>query len=197
MKRSSVRCRAGGAGRHADADRLEAGLGITRSKRAWPASTPPRNCRAQRNSTRRRATPAAARRTHRSRRPPSASCKPDQNAVVTRTRADTTWQNARFALSEAEAGMRLNNKRQIEQRAITRSPCWCCASVAPSPKSWPGRNAACAWWPTPDAHRSTCASIAWKRAFAQRLEGTPRVRPVPRLNDQLSGAPVRARTPLP
>jgi chromosome segregation ATPase len=39
-----------------------------------------------------------------------------KNAVVTRTRADTTWQNARFALSEAEAGLRLNNKRQIEQR---------------------------------------------------------------------------------
>ncbi|OFA00481.1 AAA family ATPase [Duganella sp. HH101] len=40
-----------------------------------------------------------------------------KNAVVTRTRADTTWQNARFALSESEAGLRLNNKRQIEQRA--------------------------------------------------------------------------------
>jgi chromosome segregation ATPase len=40
-----------------------------------------------------------------------------KNAVVTRTRADTTWQNARFALSEAEAGLRLNNKRQIEQRS--------------------------------------------------------------------------------
>ncbi|WP_295993118.1 ATP-binding protein [Rugamonas sp.] len=40
-----------------------------------------------------------------------------KNATVTRTRADTTWQNARFALSEAEAGLRLNYKRQIEQRA--------------------------------------------------------------------------------
>src|SRR5471032_2477645 len=40
-----------------------------------------------------------------------------KNAVVTRTRADTTWQNARFALSEAEAGLRLGHKRQIEQRA--------------------------------------------------------------------------------
>lgn len=40
-----------------------------------------------------------------------------KNAVVTRTRADTTWQNARFALSEAEAGMRLNHKRALEQRA--------------------------------------------------------------------------------
>jgi chromosome segregation ATPase len=40
-----------------------------------------------------------------------------KTAVVTRTRADTTWQNARFALSEAEAGMRLNHKRVLEQRA--------------------------------------------------------------------------------
>jgi len=40
-----------------------------------------------------------------------------KNAVVARTRADTTWQNARFALSEAEAGMRLNHKRQLEQRS--------------------------------------------------------------------------------
>ena len=40
-----------------------------------------------------------------------------KNAVVTRTRADTTWQNARFALSEAEAGLRLNNRRQLEQRS--------------------------------------------------------------------------------
>lgn len=37
-------------------------------------------------------------------------------ATVARTRADTTWQNARFALSEAEAGLRLGYKRQIEQR---------------------------------------------------------------------------------
>lgn len=40
-----------------------------------------------------------------------------KTAVVTRTRADTTWQNARFALSEAEAGMRMNHKRALEQRA--------------------------------------------------------------------------------
>jgi chromosome segregation ATPase len=38
-------------------------------------------------------------------------------ATVARTRADTTWQNARMALSEAEAGLRLGHKRQIEQRA--------------------------------------------------------------------------------
>ena len=38
-------------------------------------------------------------------------------ATVTRTRADTVWQNARMALSEAEAGLRLGHKRQIEQRA--------------------------------------------------------------------------------
>lgn len=37
-------------------------------------------------------------------------------ATVTRTRADTVCQNARMALSEAEAGMRLGHKRQIEQR---------------------------------------------------------------------------------
>ncbi|CAN7595951.1 ATP-binding protein [Massilia sp. LjRoot122] len=40
-----------------------------------------------------------------------------KNATVARTRADTVWQNARMALSEAEAGMRLNNRRTIEQRA--------------------------------------------------------------------------------
>lgn len=40
-----------------------------------------------------------------------------KNATVARTRADTVWQNARMALSEAEAGLRLNHRRQIEQRA--------------------------------------------------------------------------------
>ena len=39
-----------------------------------------------------------------------------KNATVARTRTDTMWQNARFALSEAEAGLRLNHKRTIEQR---------------------------------------------------------------------------------
>ncbi|MBA5685457.1 ATP-binding protein [Rugamonas apoptosis] len=39
-----------------------------------------------------------------------------KDATVQRTRTDTVWQNARFALSEAEAGLRLTNKRQIEQR---------------------------------------------------------------------------------
>ena len=37
-------------------------------------------------------------------------------ATVARTRADTSWQNARMALAEAEAGQRLGFKRQIEQR---------------------------------------------------------------------------------
>ncbi|NNG23849.1 ATP-binding protein [Telluria aromaticivorans] len=40
-----------------------------------------------------------------------------KNATVGRTRADTVWQNARMALSEAEAGTRLNNRRTIEQRS--------------------------------------------------------------------------------
>jgi chromosome segregation ATPase len=40
-----------------------------------------------------------------------------KNATVARTRADTVWQNARMALAEAEAGLRLNHRRQIEQRA--------------------------------------------------------------------------------
>jgi chromosome segregation ATPase len=40
-----------------------------------------------------------------------------KNATVTRTRADTTWQSARMALSEAEAGMRLNHKRTLDQRS--------------------------------------------------------------------------------
>ncbi|WEF32645.1 ATP-binding protein [Pseudoduganella chitinolytica] len=40
-----------------------------------------------------------------------------KNATVARTRADSAWQGARMALSEAEAGMRLNYKRQLEQRS--------------------------------------------------------------------------------
>lgn len=40
-----------------------------------------------------------------------------KNATVARTRADSAWQSARMALSEAEAGMRLNYKRQLEQRS--------------------------------------------------------------------------------
>jgi chromosome segregation ATPase len=40
-----------------------------------------------------------------------------KNATVARTKADTAWQGARMALSEAEAGMRLNFKRQMEQRS--------------------------------------------------------------------------------
>ncbi|SFM57197.1 MULTISPECIES: ATP-binding protein [Rugamonas] len=40
-----------------------------------------------------------------------------KNATVARTRTDTVWQNARFALSEAEAGLRLGHKRQLEQRS--------------------------------------------------------------------------------
>jgi chromosome segregation ATPase len=40
-----------------------------------------------------------------------------KNATVARTKADTAWQGARMALSEAEAGMRLNFKRQLEQRS--------------------------------------------------------------------------------
>jgi chromosome segregation ATPase len=40
-----------------------------------------------------------------------------KNATVARTRADTVWQNARMALAEAEAGLRLNNRRQLEQRS--------------------------------------------------------------------------------
>ncbi len=39
-----------------------------------------------------------------------------KDATVARTRADTTWQNARFNLSEAEAGLRLNHKKVLEQR---------------------------------------------------------------------------------
>ena len=40
-----------------------------------------------------------------------------KNATVARTKADTAWQSARMSLSEAEAGMRLNFKRQMEQRS--------------------------------------------------------------------------------
>jgi chromosome segregation ATPase len=41
----------------------------------------------------------------------------NKNATVTRTRADTVWQNARMALSEAESGVRLNHRRQLDQRS--------------------------------------------------------------------------------
>jgi chromosome segregation ATPase len=40
-----------------------------------------------------------------------------KNATVNRTRADGAWNGARMALSEAEAGMRLNYKRQLDQRS--------------------------------------------------------------------------------
>ena len=40
-----------------------------------------------------------------------------KEATVARTRADTVWQNARLALSEAEAGLRSGHRRQLEQRA--------------------------------------------------------------------------------
>ncbi|WP_338770303.1 ATP-binding protein [Massilia sp. METH4] len=40
-----------------------------------------------------------------------------KNATVNRTRADGAWNAARMALSEAEAGMRLNYKRQLDQRS--------------------------------------------------------------------------------
>jgi chromosome segregation ATPase len=40
-----------------------------------------------------------------------------KNATVARTRADGAWNGARMALSEAEAGMRLNYKRQLDQRS--------------------------------------------------------------------------------
>lgn len=40
-----------------------------------------------------------------------------KNATVTRTRADGAWNGARMSLSEAEAGMRLNYKRQLDQRS--------------------------------------------------------------------------------
>ena len=40
-----------------------------------------------------------------------------KNATVARTKADTAWQSARMSLSEAEAGLRLNFKRQMEQRS--------------------------------------------------------------------------------
>ncbi|TWI61134.1 DNA repair exonuclease SbcCD ATPase subunit [Pseudoduganella lurida] len=40
-----------------------------------------------------------------------------KNATVARTRADGAWNGARMALSEAEAGMRLNYKRMLDQRS--------------------------------------------------------------------------------
>ena len=54
-------------------------------------------------------------------------------ATVARTRADTSWQNARMALAEAEAGLRLGYKRQIEQRhEHARRPGRLAARLAPS-----------------------------------------------------------------
>lgn len=67
-----------------------------------------------------------------------------KNATVARTRTDTVWQNARFALSEAEAGLRLGHKRQIEQRGDhARALLALRRSWRHLPKSWrrPARRA--------------------------------------------------------
>ncbi|UUZ50929.1 hypothetical protein LP420_15685 [Massilia sp. B-10] len=89
-------------------------------------------------------------------------------ATVARTRADTTWQNARLALSEAEAGLRLGHKRQIEQRA-EHAKTWpsCAAPGATCRKAGAVPRAAPRWWPnTRTRTRWICASrrcsTAWR-----------------------------------
>jgi hypothetical protein len=83
-----------------------------------------------------------------------------KNATVTRTRADTVWQNARMALSEAEAGMRLNHRRQIDQRSEhARALLELRRNWRHVPKPGANRNAARRWWPrTRTRTRSSCAS---------------------------------------
>jgi hypothetical protein len=93
-----------------------------------------------------------------------------KNATVTRTRADTVWQNARMALSEAEAGMRLNYKPPDRPAQRARdAPCWPCAATGVTCRK-PGAvlRAARRWWPrTRMRTRSSCASASCNQPGAR------------------------------
>jgi chromosome segregation ATPase len=113
-----------------------------------------------------------------------------KNATVTRTRADTVWQNARMALSEAEAGMRLNHRRQIDQRSDhARALLELRRNWRHVPKSWrqPERRAALV-----AAHQNThqvklrVGSLDQTLARADWEHDPTVIDQYQRLNDQLS-----------
>jgi chromosome segregation ATPase len=113
-----------------------------------------------------------------------------KNATVTRTRADTVWQNARMALSEAEAGMRLNHRRQIDQRSDhARALLELRRNWRHVPKSWrqPERRAALV-----AAHQNThqvklrIGSLDQTLARADWEHDPTVIDQYQRLNDQLS-----------
>ena len=114
-----------------------------------------------------------------------------KNAVVSRTRADTTWQNARFALSEAEAGLRLNNKRQLEQRADHATALLALRKTwRHLPKSWrrPARRAALVK-EHQNAHQVVLRVHSLEASLARsdwELDATV-IDQYQRLNDQLHG----------
>jgi chromosome segregation ATPase len=117
-----------------------------------------------------------------------------KNATVTRTRADTVWQNARMALSEAEAGMRLNNRRVIEQRSeharelLTLRRSW-----RHVPKSWRSAQQRATLVAThQNAHQVKLRMNSLDASLARPdWEQDPNViDQYARLNDQLSGRQV-------
>ncbi|MGV7207931.1 ATP-binding protein [Oxalobacteraceae bacterium A2-2] len=114
-----------------------------------------------------------------------------KNATVARTRADTQWQNARFALSEAEAGLRLNYKRQIEQRTEhARNLLALRRSWRHLPKSWrrPDRRARLVE-EHHNAHQVTLRIHSLEHSLARddwELDATV-IDQYARLNEQLSG----------
>ncbi len=117
-----------------------------------------------------------------------------KNATVARTRADTVWQNARMALSEAEAGLRLNHRRQIEQRSehakalVTLRRGW---RDIPAPWKRAARRAALVSQHQ-NAHQVNLRISSLEHALARddwELDATV-IDQYARLNEQLSGRQV-------
>jgi chromosome segregation ATPase len=114
-----------------------------------------------------------------------------KNATVARTRADTVWQNARMALSEAEAGLRLNHRRQIEQRAEhAKALAELRRSWRHIPQGWkrPARRAALVAQHV-NAHQVDLRLSTLEHALARddwELDATV-IDQYQRLNDQLAG----------
>ncbi|MGX4642767.1 ATP-binding protein [Massilia sp. SYSU DXS3249] len=117
-----------------------------------------------------------------------------KNATVARTRADTVWQNARMALSEAEAGLRLNHRRQIEQRAEhAKALLELRRSWRAIPAAWkrPARRAALVSQHQ-NAHQVNLRLSSLEHALARddwELDATV-IDQYARLNDQLQGRQV-------
>jgi chromosome segregation ATPase len=117
-----------------------------------------------------------------------------KNATVARTRADTVWQNARMALSEAEAGLRLNHRRQIEQRSEHAQALLALRRGWKNiPAAWkrPARRAALVSQHQ-NAHQVNLRISSLEHALARddwELDATV-IDQYARLNDQLSGRQV-------